>query len=100
MIRIILANLNIDNSDSVIAWKKANECAEEQDYSKSTNTKEQNSQNEPYYKIVELTSNGRLKGFFVSENVANRKVSNKADVHLLSKGLNFVLHLILLINQS
>ena len=92
MIRIILANLNIDNSDSVIAWKKANECAEEQDYSKSTN--------EPYYKIVELTSNGRLKGFFVSENVANRNVSNKADVHLLSKGLNFVLHLILLINQS
>ena len=67
------------------------QCVEEQDYSESTNTEEQNSQNEPDYKIAEVTSNGRLKGFFVSENVvnlSNRKL-NKAEVSLLSKGLTF-----------
>ena len=64
---------------------------EEQDYSESTDTEEQHSQNELDYKKVELTSNGRLKGFFVSENVvnlSNRKLS-KAEVSLLSKGLKF-----------
>ena len=62
---------------------------EEQDYSESTNTEEQNSQNEPDYKITELTSNGRLKGFFASENVvnlSNRKLT-KAELSLLLKGL-------------
>ena len=47
--------------------------------------------NEPEYKIAELTSNGRLKGFFVSENVinlSNRKLS-KAEISLLAKGLFF-----------
>ena len=38
-------------------------CVEEQDYSDSTNTEQQNSQNEPDYKIAEGTSNGRLKVF-------------------------------------
>ena len=74
---------------------------EEQDYSESTDTEEQHSQNELDYKKAELTSNGRLKGFFVSENVvnlSNHKLS-KAEVSLLSKGLKFVLHLIVLINQ-
>ena len=64
---------------------------EEQDYSESTDTEEQHSQNELDYKKAELTSNGRLKGFFVSENVvnlSNRKLS-KAEVSLLSKGLKF-----------
>ena len=66
-------------------------CVEEQDYSESTDTEEQNAQNEPVYKIAEVTSNGRLKGFFVSENVvnlSNRKLSI-AEVSLLSKGLKF-----------
>ena len=40
------------------------QCVEEQDYSESYNTEEQNSQNEPDYKTAEVTSNGRLKGFF------------------------------------
>ena len=40
---------------------------EEQDYSESTNTGDQNSQNATDYKIAEVTPNGRLKGFFVSE---------------------------------
>ena len=64
---------------------------EEQDYLECTNTKEQNSQNEPDYKIPELTSNGRLKSFFVFENVvnlSNRELS-RAEVSLLSKGLKF-----------
>ena len=64
---------------------------EEQDYSESTDTEEQHSQDELDYKKAELTSNGRLKGFFVSENVvnlSNRKLS-KAEVSLLSKGLKF-----------
>ena len=56
-----------------------------------TNTKEQNFQNGPVYKIAELTLNGRLKGVFVSENVvnlSNRKLS-KVEVFLLSKCLKF-----------
>ena len=64
---------------------------EEQDYSESTNTEKQNSQNVPDYKRAEVTSNGRLKGFLVSENVvnlSNRKLS-KAEVSLLSKCLRF-----------
>ena len=40
------------------------QCVEEQDYRESTNTEEQNFQNEPDYKIVGLTSNGRIKRFF------------------------------------
>ena len=62
---------------------------EEQDYSESPNTEKQNSQNVPDYKRAEVTSNGRLKGFLVSENVvnlSNRKLS-KAEVSLLSKCL-------------
>ena len=94
---VILANLNIDNSDSKSDASSPNDSmeesqyVEEQDYSESTNTEEQNSQNLPDYKIAEVTSNGRLKGFLVSENVANisnRKLS-KAEVSLLSKGLKF-----------
>ena len=64
---------------------------EEQDYSESTNTEKQNSQNVQDYKRAEVTSNGRLKGFLVSENVANlsnRKLS-KAEDSLLSKCLRF-----------
>ena len=64
---------------------------EEQDYSESTYTEEQNSQIEPDYKIAEGTSNSRLKGFFVSANavnLSNHKLS-KAGVSLLSKGLKF-----------
>ena len=64
---------------------------EEQDYSESTNTEKQNSQNVPDYKRAEVTTNGRLKGFLVSENVvnlSNRKLS-KAEVSLLSKCLRF-----------
>ena len=56
------------------------QCVEEKDYSESTNTKEQDSQNEQDYKIAELTSNGRLKNFFVSENVfnlSNRRLSKE-----------------------
>ena len=74
---------------------------EEQDYSESTNTGGENSQNEPDYKRAEVTSNSRLKGSFVPGNIANlsnHKLS-KAEVSLLSKGLKFVLHLIVLINQ-
>ena len=94
---VILANLNIDDSDSKSDASSPNDSmeesqyVEEQHYSESTNTEEQNSQNEPDYKIAEVTSNGRLKGFFVSENVvnlSNRKLS-KAEVSLLSKGLKF-----------
>ena len=64
---------------------------EEQDYSESTNTKEQNSQNEQNYKIAELTSNGRLKGFFMSGNVLNLFNHRlcKEKVSLLSKCLKF-----------
>ena len=61
---------------------------EEQYYSESTNTKEQNSQNEPDYKRAEVTSRGRLKVFFVSENavnLSNRKLS-KTKVSLFSNG--------------
>ena len=92
-----MANLNIDDSDSRSDASSPNDsmeesqCVEEQDYSDSTNTEEQNSQNEPDYKIAEVTSNGRLKCFFMSENVvhlSNRKLS-KAEVSLLSKGLKF-----------
>ena len=64
---------------------------EEQYYSESTNTKEQNSQNEPDYKRAEVTSRGRLKVFFVSENVvnlSNRKLS-KTKVSLFLNGLKF-----------
>ena len=65
-----MANLNIDDSDSRSDASSPNDsmeesqCVEEQDYSDSTNTEEQNSQNEPDYKIAEVTSNGRLKCFF------------------------------------
>ena len=38
------------------------QCVEEQDHS------ETNTEDEPDYKIAEVTSNGRLKSFFVSEN--------------------------------
>ena len=74
---VILANLNIEDSDSKSDASSPNDsmeesqCVEEQDYLESTNTEEQNSQNEPDYKIAEVTPNGRLKGFFVSENVLN-----------------------------
>ena len=64
---------------------------EEQYYSESTNTKEQNSQNEPDYKRAEVTSRGRLKVFFFSENavnLSNRKLS-KTKVSLFSNGLKF-----------
>ena len=63
---------------------------EEQDYLDNTNTQEQNSQNEWDYEIEEVTSNGRLKVFFVPENVnlSNGKLS-KAEVSLLSKDLKF-----------
>ena len=67
------------------------QCVKEQDYSESASTEEQNSRNELDYKIAIVTSNGRLKGFFVSENVvnlSNHKLS-KAEVSLLSKGLKF-----------
>ena len=94
---IILANLNIEDSDSRSDTSSPNEiieksqCVEEQDYSESTDTEEQDSQNELDYKKAEVTSNGRLKGFFVSKNVVN--LSNcklsKAEVSLLSKGLKF-----------
>ena len=40
------------------------QCMEEQDYSESTNTEEQNSQYEQDYNIAEETSNDRLKEFF------------------------------------
>ena len=77
VIIIIIRYLNTDDSDSISDTSSPNDsmeesqCAKEQNYSESTNTEEQNSQNEPYYKIAELTSNGRLKGFFVSEIVVN-----------------------------
>ena len=84
---VILADLNIDDSDNRSDASSPNDsmeesqCLEEQDYLENTNTEEQNSQNEPDYKIAEVTSNGRLKGFCVSENVVNS--SNRK----LSKGL-------------
>ena len=96
---VILVNLNIDDSDSKSDASSPNDSmeesqyVEEQDYSESTNTEKQNYQNEPDYKIAEVTSNDRLKGFFVSENVvnlSNRKLS-EAEVSLLSKGLKFCL---------
>ena len=77
VIIIIIRYLNTDDSDSISDTSSPNDsmeesqCAKEQNYSESTNTEEQNSQNEPYHKIAELTSNGRLKGFFVSEIVVN-----------------------------
>ena len=77
ILAVILANLNIEYSDSRSDASSPNDsmeesqCVEEQDYLESTNTEEQNSQNEPDYKRAEVTSNGRLKGFFVSENVVN-----------------------------
>ena len=92
---VILANLNIDESNSRSDPNSPNDsmekshCLEELDYLESTVTEEENSQGQPDYKIAEVTSNGRLKGFFVSENVVN--LSNcklsKAEVSLLSKGL-------------
>ena len=94
---VILANLNIDESNSRSDPNSPNDsmekshCLEELDYLENTVTEEQNSQGEPDYKIAEVTSNGRLKGFFVSEhvvNLSNRKLS-KAEVSLLSKGLKF-----------
>ena len=94
---VILANLNIDESNSRSDPNSPNDsmekshCLEELDYLESTVTEEENSQGEPDYKIAEVTSNGMLKGFFVSENVvnlSNRKLS-KAEVSLLSKGLKF-----------
>ena len=66
-------------------------CGKKKDYSESTYIEEQNSQNEPDYKIAGLTSNGRLKGFLESENVVNLyngKLS-RAEISLLSKGLKF-----------
>ena len=66
-------------------------CGEKKDYSESTYIEEQNSQNEPDYKIAGLTSNGRLKGFLESKNVVNLyngKLS-RAEISLLSKGLKF-----------
>ena len=59
----------------------------EQDYLESTNTEEQNSQNEADYKIAQFTVNGRLKRFFLSENVVNLSNRNlsKAEVSLLPK---------------
>ena len=36
-----------------------------EDYLEMANTEEHNFQNEPHFEIVELISNGRLKGFFV-----------------------------------
>ena len=74
---VFLANINIYDSDSKSDASSPNDsmeesqCVEEQGYSESTNTEKQNSQNEPDYKIAEVTSNGRLKGFCVSENVVN-----------------------------
>ena len=67
------------------------QCVEEQDYSEKTDTEEQNYQNEPDEKIAVVTSNGRLKGFFVSGNVVNLSIHkiSKAEVSLLSKGLKF-----------
>ena len=62
---------------------------EEQDYSESTNTGGENSQNEPNYKRAEVTSNGRLKGSFVPGNIANlsnHKLS-KAEVSLLDQSI-------------
>ena len=67
---VVFANLNKDRSDTKSDASSPNgsmevsQCVEEQDYWESTNTEEQNSQNEPDYKIAELTSNGRIKGFF------------------------------------
>ena len=94
---VILANLNIDDSDSKSYASSTNvgveesQCVEEKDYMESTNTEEQNSQNEKDNKIAEVTSNGRLKGFFVSENVENlsSRTLRKAEVSLLSKSLKF-----------
>ena len=66
---VILANLETDDSDNRSDASSPNDsmeesqCVEEQDYSDSTNTEEQSSQNEPDYKIAEVTSNGRLKVF-------------------------------------
>ena len=94
---VILANLNIDESNSRSDPNSPNgsmeksHCLEKQDYWESTATEEQNSQSKPDYKIAEEISNGRLKVFFVSENVvnlSNRKLS-KAEVSLLLKGLKF-----------
>ena len=103
---IILANLNIDDSDSRTDAShpndsmKESQCVEEQDYSDSTNTKKQNYQNDSDSKIAEVTSNGRLKDFFVTENAVNlpNYEHSKAKVYPFSKGLKFFLHLILLIN--
>ena len=90
---VILANLNIEDNDirsdasSPNDSMEKSQCVEEQDYSESTNTEEWNSQNETDYKRAEVTSNGRLKGAFVSENVVN--LSNCKEVSLFSKGLKF-----------
>ena len=94
---VILANLNIDQSDSRSGASSPNDsmdgrpCVKGQDYLETINTEQENSQNEPDCKIAELTSNGRFKVFFVPENVvilSNCKLS-KAEVFLLSKGLKF-----------
>ena len=89
---VILVNLNIDDSDSTRTdasspndSMKESQCVEEQDYSDSANTKEQNYQNEPNYKTAEVTSNGRLKSFFVSGNAVNlpNRELSKTEVYLL-----------------
>ena len=86
-----------DNSDSGGDASSPNDCMEEsqcvgkKDYSETTYTEEQNSQNERDYKTAGLTSNGRLKAFVESENVVNLyngKLS-RAEISLLSKGLKF-----------
>ena len=83
----------------MIAWKKANVWK-----NKITRIvliqKKQNYQNDSDYKIAEVTSNGRLKDFFVTENAVNlpNYEHSKAEVYPFSKGLKFFLHLILLIN--
>ena len=66
---------------------EASQCVGEQDFSESANTEEQNSQNESDYKIAWFTINGRLKSFFVFENVVNLSHRNlsKVEVSLLSK---------------
>ena len=73
----------------IIAWKKANVWKNKVIW-KVLIPKNKIS-NEPDYKIAVVTPNGRLKGFFASENVVNLSNSknNKAEVSLLSKGLKF-----------
>ena len=61
-----------------------------------SNTFVEMASDEPIFKVAELL-NGRLKEFIFSEHIFNwfhRKLG-KAEVSLLSKGLSFVLYLIL-----